>query len=61
MFLKDGSLRKTLGRTFATHLIYFEEHWKAVEMRDVQVCARAHTQAHTHTSTHTHTHTHSSL
>ena len=35
MFLKDGSLRKTLRRTFATHIMYFEERWKAVEMRDV--------------------------
>jgi hypothetical protein len=43
MFLKDGSLRKTLRRTFATHIMYFEERWKAVEMRDVQVCVRAHT------------------
>ena len=47
MFQKDGALRKTLRTTFATHLMYFEERWTAVEMRDVQVCSRPCARTHT--------------
>ena len=57
MFQKDGALRKTLRTTFATHLMYFEERWTAVEMRDVQVCSRPCAHTHTHARPRAHTHT----
>jgi hypothetical protein len=57
MFQKDGALRKTLRTTFATQLMYFEERWTAVEMRDVQVCLRPCAHTHTHARPRAHTHT----
>ena len=53
MYLEGGSLRETLRRILATHLMYFEERWDAVEMRDVQVTmfTSACVSEHTHTLT----------
>ena len=37
MYLQGGALRKTLLRSLATQLMYYEERWNAVEMRVIQV------------------------
>ena len=60
MYLQGGALRKTLLRSFATQLMYYEERWHAVEMRAIQVLSNTtHTHTHTHTHTRTPAHTHS--
>ena len=63
MYLQGGALRKTLLRSLATQLMYYEERWNAVEMRVIQVkgsaCACSLSLSLSLSHTHTHTHTHS--